>query len=210
MHLFTDAAVSIGFAAFFKGKWFHGLWPASVGQANMCITRLELFSIYVACFVWWLAFSRKKIKFHSDNMGVFWSWQNLGSTYEHILAFIRQILMVAAVNNFTLTTEHITTVNNSIADALPRFVLEKFRSLAPMAKKKFPPIYHIFSMNSDSAIMSNVDDTVAFLLYNHSPSSTRRACNAGLKHFRRSHASEVNYVSTISLRTILRFIAHLH
>lgn len=49
-----------------------------------------------------------------------------------------------------------------------------------------------------------------FLLHNHISSSIRRAYNAGLEKFRKFRASEGNYVSTISLRNILRFIAHLY
>ena len=50
--LFTDAAGSIGFGAYYQGKWAQGKWPAWVLKRRLSIAALELFPIYVAIKVW--------------------------------------------------------------------------------------------------------------------------------------------------------------
>ena len=55
IHLFTDAAGSIGYGAFFDNLWFQGKWLPS-HQLNpasgISIIRQELYPIYLACMLW--------------------------------------------------------------------------------------------------------------------------------------------------------------
>lgn len=83
--LFTNAAGLTAFAAFFNDKWFYGRWMASVRRSNMCNTWLELYPNYVECYLWCVLFTKRRIIFQSDNMGVVYSWQNLASSNQHIL-----------------------------------------------------------------------------------------------------------------------------
>ena len=139
LHLYTDAAGSIGFGAFFNGAWFHGKWPDWIIN-QFSIAFLELVPIYLACHVWRLHFVDQKIMFHSDNQSICHAWENSSAAKPEIAHLMRQMMMVAAVNNFTLTIKHVRGVDNGIADALSRFEMERFVELAPFASRNPLPV----------------------------------------------------------------------
>ena len=135
--LFTDAAASVGFAAYCSGRWFNLRWSeAAIAPLDVCIELLEMIPIYVACAIWASEFSGKRILFHSDNLGCVQAWAKLGSTNSAVLSLMREIVAVAALNNFALNIVHISGISNSIADALSRFQMDKFRDIVPNAAAK--------------------------------------------------------------------------
>lgn len=54
LELFTDAAGSTGFGAFFQGQWSAGPWPQSWVDAGFTknIVLLELFPVVLAVELW--------------------------------------------------------------------------------------------------------------------------------------------------------------
>ena len=95
--------------------------------------------VAVACACWSHRWSGKKILLHCDNSPVVEAWKAGSCWHPGAVCLIRKSLHIAALNNFTVLTIHIPGINNSIADALSRGQLARFRSLAPAADRSPPP-----------------------------------------------------------------------
>ena len=55
MHLFTDAASTVGYGGFYRGKWFCDTWPKdlpSISDKNLSMALLELYPIVVSAYLW--------------------------------------------------------------------------------------------------------------------------------------------------------------
>ena len=68
MHLFTDASKTLGYGAFFGGRWFSRTWLPD--QQAYCITYKELYPIALACSTWGHEWLSLRVEFHSDNQAV--------------------------------------------------------------------------------------------------------------------------------------------
>ena len=58
------------------------------------------------------------------------------------MSLVRKLFFIAAKYNFTVNIKHIPGTNNTIADALSRLQMAKFRQLAPSAsprETRIPP-----------------------------------------------------------------------
>jgi len=64
------------------------------------------------------------------------TWKKGSCRNKRVMALIRLILSLAARFNFILYIQHIPGVDNSIADALSRLQMSRFRQLAPNATEK--------------------------------------------------------------------------
>jgi len=115
LQLQTDASGTIGYGAYYNGRWLHGTW--SEAHAPLSIEFKELYAIVVACNTWASNWSRLRIQFHCDNSAV----------------VVRALYHICVQNNFILSAVHIPGTLNNIADALSRGLLQRFHQLAPMA-----------------------------------------------------------------------------
>ena len=61
---------------------------------------------------------------------------------QHVVALVRDIFS-AAEHQFTISVRHIIGVDNSLADALSRLQMEKFRELEPHADKDATQYNHL-------------------------------------------------------------------
>ena len=68
LKLYTDAAGSKGYGAFFGRHWFYGEWPDS--QKTLNIAFLELFPIALSLHVWGGHMSNQCVSFFTDNAGL--------------------------------------------------------------------------------------------------------------------------------------------
>ena len=50
LEIFTDAASTLGYGAYYHGKWFYGPWPTELPDDS--IQWKELFEVYAACKLW--------------------------------------------------------------------------------------------------------------------------------------------------------------
>ncbi|OWA54933.1 hypothetical protein BV898_19320 [Hypsibius exemplaris] len=144
LHLFTDASSTLGCGAFYDGRWFNVQWPPWLVMAKFSIEFLEIIPIYLSCLVWKDHFTNARISFECDNLGVVNAWNKLGSSSRAILHMIRLITSVAAFSNFTIRIVHIPGALNTIADALSRFQLDRFRLSAPFADLQPTPVPPFF------------------------------------------------------------------
>ena len=134
MELFTDAS-GAGFGGFFQGEWFSSSWEAFPGQAaSAAIIWREMVPVAMACALWGHRWSGKKILLHCDNKAVVQAWKTGSCKHSGVVELIRKALRISALNNFILLITHIAGADNTIADALSRNQLSRFRSLAPEAE----------------------------------------------------------------------------
>ena len=68
LHLYTDAAGSLGYGAVFGSHSFFGKWPNSWFGRNIII--LELFPVVISISIWASKLANKCILFHTDNQGL--------------------------------------------------------------------------------------------------------------------------------------------
>ena len=94
----------------------------------------------------------------SKGWGAFWSncdnntvveiWQK-GSTHcKEIMALVRLLYFCVAQYNIHIMITHIAGINNNIADAISRFQMERFSSLAPAANLQSDPIRALPTLTS--------------------------------------------------------------
>ena len=131
MKLFTDASGTIGWGAYWCGKWFQGCW--SKLQLCMDIAWKELFAIVMAVHTRGSLWQRQKILFHCDNQAVISIWESGTTRAKEIMALVRLLYYSAAKYNINVCVTHIAGTENVIADCLSRFQQDKFKKLAPLA-----------------------------------------------------------------------------
>jgi len=137
VEIYTDASGTEGFGGFWKGQWFNGQWPEQYkltsGKAGLSIEWQELYPIRVACVIWGTHFQNKRVTVWCDNESVVAIINTMKSKVPEIMDLIRPIVAQSLEQNFVLKAVHLSSEENSIADALSRFQMDKFRQLAPKA-----------------------------------------------------------------------------
>lgn len=131
LELFTDASGGLGFGIYFQGHWLNGSWPSHLSDRS--IQWKELYPIALACLLWGPLWRGKKLLFHCDNQSVVDVWAKGSSRDPLLMHLVRSIFFCAASHQFSVLVSHIRGTDNSIADALSRFQMFRFRQLAPQA-----------------------------------------------------------------------------
>ena len=136
LQLFTDASGPLGYGGYLNGQWFQSRWlpqhcinPAT----GISIDWQELFAIYIACFIWGSQWSGKCICIWCNNLPVVAIINSKRSKSPRVMDLVRAITILTLVHNFTFTAKHIPGLDNSIADSLSRFQMDRFHLLAPNA-----------------------------------------------------------------------------
>ena len=84
LHLYTDAAQSLGHGAIFRVEWFCGQWPENWKQYN--ITLLELYPIVASVDSWGHYISNKRITIFTDNQALTFILNKLTSPDKRLCA----------------------------------------------------------------------------------------------------------------------------
>ena len=129
LHLFTDAASTIGFGAVFGNRWFYGLWPSDCVGLN--ITLLELYPICLALYIWGPFLTNNCITLHSDNQAVVAILNSCTSKESNIMILVRKIVLNCMTNNILICSKHIPGTGNIIPDLLSRNQVLKAKQMAP-------------------------------------------------------------------------------
>ncbi|XP_046337870.2 uncharacterized protein LOC124119423 [Haliotis rufescens] len=142
LQLFTDAASTVGFGAYYNGNWANGLWPREWVEdgSTRDMTLLELFRIVLSVCLWGTAFANRKVLFFCDNQVVVSIINKQSSKAPRIMSLIRQLVLQGLKHNILFKARYITTHDNIIADALSRFQWERFRNAAPSANLHPTPL----------------------------------------------------------------------
>lgn len=94
LQLYTEAAGSSGFGAFFQGEWCVGRWPQAWLERDLCTNMLllELFPIIVAVELWASCLADHSIVFWCDNLGVVQAINNQRGSSLQILRLLRYLV----------------------------------------------------------------------------------------------------------------------
>ena len=117
-----------GYGATCGSQYFHRSFPQEMRNSN--IAHLEMLAVLAAIRTWTTELQGKYFWIHVDNEAVA-TVLNTGASRDVVLqAALRDILMIAATNNFMIKAKHIRGVDNRIPDWLSRWE-------EPEARKKF-------------------------------------------------------------------------
>ena len=143
---FTDAS-DIGFGCYFQGHWCQSKFPEThFWNGLMSINWRELNGITMALAIWGDHFRGKRILIHCDKISIVQIMTKCSSSSKFMMVLVCSSVLFGMQNNFDLHLQHIPRVNNSIADALPRFNNDEFQWIAPDADLSMmtpvPYVYH--------------------------------------------------------------------
>ena len=83
---------------------------------------------------------RKTIAFPLCQPCVVHIWWEKTTKDKHFMQLVCSLYFIAARENFTVSVSHIHGVNNTLADALSRGQVEKFKALAQLADLEPTPL----------------------------------------------------------------------
>ena len=133
INLYTDATDK-SFGGIFNNAWFQGYFPEDLFREQTSMALFELYPIVMACQMWGSAWwCKKRILINCDNESTVFIINKGRSKIESIMKFMRKLTFIAASNNFVIHAKHVPGKDNNIADAISRFQVSRFRSLAPWA-----------------------------------------------------------------------------
>ena len=139
LSLFTDAAASIGYGAYFQGKWVQSRWPAELLRKRPSIALLEFVPLYIALLCWGPLLEGRKVIFNTDNTAVVEIINKKSSRCARIMQLVRPFVLQCLHFNVSVKAAHVPGQANIIADALSRFQMERFRLAAPHADPVMTP-----------------------------------------------------------------------
>ena len=127
LHLFTDAAGSLGYGAVFGAHWFFGQWPHSWLGRNIIV--LEMFPIVISVSIWASELANKCILFHTDNQGLAEVINRKTTKDRQLLVLLRELVLQCLKHNILFRAIHVPGVLNVKADALSRLQVTRFKCL---------------------------------------------------------------------------------
>ncbi|XP_071078479.1 uncharacterized protein [Haliotis cracherodii] len=142
LQLFSDAAGGAGFGAYMQGKWFNGAWPPqwATDGTTRDLTLLELFPITLAIQIWGKQLANKKVLFYCDNQAVVTIINKQSTMAPRVMSLLRRLILQCLRYNIMFKAKYVCSTANTIADALSRFQLKRFREAAPAAAQNPTPI----------------------------------------------------------------------
>ena len=122
--LSCDACL-IGCGGWFEGNFFHCEFPSFIRSQNLHINALELLTIVVAVKMWGFALKGKKVVVNCDN-STSCKVLNTGFSRDSFLqSCLREICYFAAINEFQIKANLLTSSENRLADFLSRWSLNE-------------------------------------------------------------------------------------
>ncbi|XP_073685379.1 uncharacterized protein [Garra rufa] len=143
IELYTDAAPSVGFGGFLRGRWFASTWPPELSDLPHQLSSSAVFELYplvAAASLWGKEWSATSIVVHCDNEATMHCINKGRSHSPALMPLLRRLIWISACDQFIITAKHIPGSKNQIADSLSRFAFQKFRSLAPEADPLPTPV----------------------------------------------------------------------
>ncbi|XP_053374597.1 uncharacterized protein LOC128546978 [Mercenaria mercenaria] len=129
LHLFTDSAGSVGFAAIFQSHWFCDKWPEALRLND--ITFEELFPVVLAFEIWGELICNRSIILHFDNMAVVHILNKQTCKEPLVMKLVRRLVLSAMKYNILFKAGHIQGKINILPDLLSRLQVARFRELTP-------------------------------------------------------------------------------
>ena len=115
LHLYTDAAGSLGYGAIFGAHWFFGQWPYSWLGRNIIV--LEMFPIVISVSIWASELANKCILFHTHNQGLVEVINRKTTKDRQLLVLLCELVLQCLKHNILFQAIHMPGVLNVKADA---------------------------------------------------------------------------------------------
>ena len=133
---YTDASGVIGFGGYCNKDWFQAKWGAFLNQ-HPSIEYQELFTVTVLILLWGHKFANSRICLYCENQAVVAMINNSTSSCRNCMKLIRIITLKSLECNVRVFVHYVRTDDNSFADALSRFQMQRFWTLAQDTEKIF-------------------------------------------------------------------------
>ena len=137
LHIHTDAAKNVGFAAVFKTHWFWGTWLSWWCEQNM--TLLEMMPILLALETSGYKMKNSVVVLHTDNEALVSVINKQSSKEKLVMVLVRWLVVAGLKYNIVCQAQQVPGQYNTMADALSRSQMEKFRALHPQADTRPSP-----------------------------------------------------------------------
>lgn len=131
LQLFTDASL-LGYGIVCGTSWVMEPFPP-FKDPQPSMTWRELYPILVATHVFADKLANKKIKFVTDNMGVYHILRSLSSPQQELMDIVRPLVLQCLKINTRLTSQYVPSLENTLADPLSRLNFQLFKQRAPLA-----------------------------------------------------------------------------
>ena len=105
LHLYTDAAKSLGYGLVMGRKWLSGKWGEEA--VGLSISALEMYPILLALFLFSLELQGKSLVIHTDNEALVYVFNNKTSKDPYILSMLRELTLVCFRRNIRVRAVHI-------------------------------------------------------------------------------------------------------
>lgn len=138
LQLFTDAAGAHGFGAVFGTHWCYGEWPKEWLGKNIAI--LEFYPIILSLFLWGDHIRDRCITFFTDNEALVHVINKTTCRDTSLMIFVRKLVLVCLKHNVLFKAKHISGFKNTLADALSRLQIQRFKQLAPAYMDPMPTV----------------------------------------------------------------------
>lgn len=129
LSLYTDSAQSLGYGAVYGSQWFYGAFPPT--WQKFSITFLELYPIVLAANVWGQRWQNHSILFYTDNEALVFILNKQTSKDTKIMKLLRPLVLACLHYNVLFQAKHVRGARNTLADALSRLEVQRFRKLSP-------------------------------------------------------------------------------
>ena len=136
LQLFTDAAGVHGFGAIFGSHWCYGEWPKEWLGQNIAIR--EFYPIVLSLMLWSDHIRDRCITFFTDNEPLVHVINKSTCRDTSLMIFVRKLVLVCLRHNILFKVENISGFKNTLADALSRLQIERFKKLAPAYMDPMP------------------------------------------------------------------------
>ena len=120
--LSTDALSEVGFGCYFRGAWCQARWDHDLMRTlNLGIVWEELFAVLVAITIWGSQLQNQTILVDCDNLPVVYMVNDLTTRSTTCMPLVRLLTFQMLRHNLVVKARHLSSEENSVADALSRF-----------------------------------------------------------------------------------------
>ena len=110
-------------------KWVPGKWGQEA--VDLSISALEMYPVLLALLLFSSELKGKSLLIHTDNEALVHVFNNKSSKDLYISNMLRELTLVCLRHNLRVREVHIPGHFNSLADALSRLQVSKFKAMAP-------------------------------------------------------------------------------
>ena len=134
IHIYTDASGTKGIGGIFDDRWFSSRVPRRFRHHD--IQFKEIYAVLQAILRWGHLWKHHHIVFHIDNEAIVATLAKETTRARFTMSITRQIVMLAAILEFSFSSSWIPSAMNALADAASRFQYTRLFHLAPSLSRQ--------------------------------------------------------------------------